>query len=390
MEETGRGGPPDRPPINQQQKLLPPMKTPQILRPPRKQRRHFPLIASPPPPLPFSLPPPLPAQPSPLPPANSAALWFHASGGGGGGGEVKDLIASLKKENEAEEQETGSIKLANTHACREAANLPPVASTDAKRKPKASKHSKSAPQLPGTNAGAVHDDSTAGGGCRYDNSLGLLTKKFINLIHQAEDSTLDLNGAAYSLNVQKRRIYDITNVLEGVGLIEKTLKNRICWTGHDMSRPKELDIHVAQLKGHIEFLYNEECRIEELIRALYEYHLVIIIHFGDSSDEENCEATNPHRNPTPMDVHVDNSKDGGTTPLPTKENSGTSPDGAGQVNQKESSGSMSSRDSVTHLVKIVPPEGDESTDYWFTTDSGANMMDMWRIECILQTSLLCI
>lgn len=29
--------------------------------------------------------------------------------------------------------------------------------------------------------------------------------------------------------MQKRRIYDITNVLEGIGLIEKKLKNRIQW-----------------------------------------------------------------------------------------------------------------------------------------------------------------
>jgi len=29
--------------------------------------------------------------------------------------------------------------------------------------------------------------------------------------------------------VQKRRIYDITNVLEGVGLIEKKSKNNILW-----------------------------------------------------------------------------------------------------------------------------------------------------------------
>lgn len=32
-----------------------------------------------------------------------------------------------------------------------------------------------------------------------------------------------------SQQVQKRRIYDITNVLEGIGLIEKNLKNRIQW-----------------------------------------------------------------------------------------------------------------------------------------------------------------
>ena len=34
-----------------------------------------------------------------------------------------------------------------------------------------------------------------------------------------------------TLQVQKRRIYDITNVLEGIGLIEKKLKNNIQWKG---------------------------------------------------------------------------------------------------------------------------------------------------------------
>lgn len=40
-----------------------------------------------------------------------------------------------------------------------------------------------------------------------------------------------MNDAAVQLGVQKRRIYDITNVLEGVGLIEKRSKNVIAWSG---------------------------------------------------------------------------------------------------------------------------------------------------------------
>ncbi|KAF0687828.1 Aste57867_20480 [Aphanomyces stellatus] len=68
-------------------------------------------------------------------------------------------------------------------------------------------------------------------GTRYDSSLGLLTKKFVSLIQNAADGNLDLNQAAASLGVQKRRIYDITNVLEGIGLIEKTSKNNIHWKG---------------------------------------------------------------------------------------------------------------------------------------------------------------
>ena len=40
---------------------------------------------------------------------------------------------------------------------------------------------------------------------------------------------LNLNDAANMLGVQKRRLYDITNVLEGISLIEKTGKNSIRW-----------------------------------------------------------------------------------------------------------------------------------------------------------------
>lgn len=64
---------------------------------------------------------------------------------------------------------------------------------------------------------------------RYDSSLGLLTKKFLTLLKGAQKGILDLNDAVGILGVQKRRIYDITNVLEGIGLIEKKSKNHVHW-----------------------------------------------------------------------------------------------------------------------------------------------------------------
>lgn len=67
---------------------------------------------------------------------------------------------------------------------------------------------------------------------RFEKSLGLLTTRFVNLLQEADDGVLDLKVAADTLNVrQKRRIYDITNVLEGIGLIEKRNKNCIKWKG---------------------------------------------------------------------------------------------------------------------------------------------------------------
>ena len=51
----------------------------------------------------------------------------------------------------------------------------------------------------------------------------------MQLLQEAPEGVLDLNIAATKLGVQKRRIYDITNVLEGIGLIEKKSKNNIQW-----------------------------------------------------------------------------------------------------------------------------------------------------------------
>ncbi|XP_051282498.1 transcription factor E2F1 [Dicentrarchus labrax] len=87
---------------------------------------------------------------------------------------------------------------------------------------------------------------------RYDTSLNLTTKRFLNLLSQSTDGVVDLNWASQVLDVQKRRIYDITNVLEGIQLISKKSKNNIQWLGNRVdaalvSRHKELQREVCDL-----------------------------------------------------------------------------------------------------------------------------------------------
>lgn len=81
----------------------------------------------------------------------------------------------------------------------------------------------------GLAAGSSSTQATPQQICRYDNSLGLLTRRFVQLLRDSPDGIVDLNGAATQLEVQKRRIYDITNVLEGIGVIEKKGKNNVRW-----------------------------------------------------------------------------------------------------------------------------------------------------------------
>ncbi|XP_017265298.1 transcription factor E2F3 [Kryptolebias marmoratus] len=101
---------------------------------------------------------------------------------------------------------------------------------------------------------------------RYDTSLGLLTKKFVDLLAQSSDGVLDLNLAAETLQVQKRRLYDITNVLEGIHLIKKKSKNNIQWMGCSLS---EVDGALSQrqsLTAEVSALGEEEQRLEQLIQ----------------------------------------------------------------------------------------------------------------------------
>ncbi|GMR58290.1 hypothetical protein PMAYCL1PPCAC_28485 [Pristionchus mayeri] len=103
-------------------------------------------------------------------------------------------------------------------------------------------------------------------GTRADKSLGLLTKKFLKLLQSAPGGIVDLNTAAETLNVkQKRRIYDITNVLEGVGLIEKKSKNVIQWKGGELNRgrggeirPEEEEYHQKLKEDLIDLEKNEK------------------------------------------------------------------------------------------------------------------------------------
>ncbi|XP_002733979.2 transcription factor E2F3-like, partial [Saccoglossus kowalevskii] len=107
---------------------------------------------------------------------------------------------------------------------------------------------------------------------RYDTSLGLLTKKFVGLLRSAPEGVLDLNYAAEVLEVQKRRIYDITNVLEGINLIAKKAKNNIEWKGSSNSiasngQEGSVCASSVDLNAEIFDLEAKENRLDELIKS---------------------------------------------------------------------------------------------------------------------------
>uniref|UniRef100_A0A8V0ZU59 E2F transcription factor 4 n=1 Tax=Gallus gallus TaxID=9031 RepID=A0A8V0ZU59_CHICK len=125
------------------------------------------------------------------------------------------------------------------------------------------------PQPPGAGGGGGGGGGGGSGGAgapsRHEKSLGLLTTKFVSLLQEAKDGVLDLKLAADTLAVrQKRRIYDITNVLEGIGLIEKKSKNSIQWKGVGPGcNTREIAHKLIELKADIEDLEQQEQELEK-------------------------------------------------------------------------------------------------------------------------------
>ncbi|KAM7125134.1 transcription factor E2F1 isoform 2-T2 [Molossus nigricans] len=94
---------------------------------------------------------------------------------------------------------------------------------------------------------------------RYETSLNLTTKRFLELLSRSADGVVDLNWAAEVLKVQKRRIYDITNVLEGIQLIAKKSKNHIQWLGNHAT---------VGISGQLEGLTQDLQQLQENERQL--------------------------------------------------------------------------------------------------------------------------
>ncbi|XP_065488929.1 transcription factor E2F6 isoform X2 [Caloenas nicobarica] len=99
---------------------------------------------------------------------------------------------------------------------------------------------------------------------RFDASLVYLTQKFMDLVKTAPDGVLDLNEVATTLGVRKRRVYDITNVLDGIHLIQKISKNLIQGSNIDQVVGKAPE--QQNLKDELSDLSAMEEALDELIK----------------------------------------------------------------------------------------------------------------------------
>uniref|UniRef100_A0A8D2Q037 Transcription factor E2F7 n=1 Tax=Zosterops lateralis melanops TaxID=1220523 RepID=A0A8D2Q037_ZOSLA len=88
---------------------------------------------------------------------------------------------------------------------------------------------------------------------RKQKSLGLLCQKFLarypNYPLSTEKTTISLDEVASILGVERRRIYDIVNVLESLHLVSRVAKNQYCWHGrHNLSQTLKMLQEAGELQ----------------------------------------------------------------------------------------------------------------------------------------------
>ncbi|KAH7438025.1 hypothetical protein KP509_05G101500 [Ceratopteris richardii] len=264
--------------------------------------------------------------------------------------------------------------------------------------------------------------------------------------HHFADSSLPINtNSRFSFSdcyehlvdqsqVQKRRIYDITNVLEGIGLIEKKFKNKVCWKGADPASAVEM-CKANFLQTELKRMYTEEGLMDNRIREARET-LRIICEDPQSKrslyvTEDDIKSLPCFQNETliaikaphgtilevpdsaealespqkryqiilqsasgPIDVYLvsrfeerlqgkDETETSQSNHECTKADTKVLPDQAFEAHNSlsGSSNGVSMQDFGAGIMRILPSDSNEDADYWLLSDEGVSVTDMWRGDC---------
>ncbi|CAI0398442.1 unnamed protein product [Linum tenue] len=316
----------------------------------------------------------------------------------------------LKQSGDTAAHETESSEWNITSAYTEVANTPirtPLSGKGGKA-PKASKGSrstKSAQQNANANIGSPGNNLTPTGPCRYDSSLGLLTKKFINLFKHAEDGILDLNKAAdtleaevENLTIEERNFDERIRFFHCLKTSAREMQERLTALSEDGNNQRFLFVTEDDIKTLPCFQNETLIAIkaphgttlevpdpdEAVDHAQRRYRIVVRSTMGPvdvylvSKFEEKFEEIQGVEPPAPSLPSTSGVNDNPTTSTVVKEESREGKEIAGTEQGQDVL--YSEQDLFSGIMKIVPSDADSDADYWLLSDAGVSITDIWRTD----------
>jgi len=137
---------------------------------------------------------------------------------------------------------------------------------------------------------------------RNGNSLKKICTKILRLYHSKEDLEIFLNEFSVNLNIERRRIYDIVNILEALDIVVKKSKNVYIWKRaeqlklfHFESRPmtskKKMLTYLALKVLKLFYTTNSVLSFAEIMKICEEHYLRVQpslpFHPGDEFENKN-------------------------------------------------------------------------------------------------------
>ncbi|KAM8832279.1 transcription factor E2F6 [Spinachia spinachia] len=168
---------------------------------------------------------------------------------------------------------------------------PVIAEPPQQREPETLRPSVSLSEFPNAAGRSTPAAATAGGNVlekkipskRIDVSLWMLTQRFLELLLASPDGSVDLRHVTAVLQTRRRRVYDITNVLEGISLIKKKSANKFKWIG-SCQISSFLRTHQQKFQRELDNMKLVEETLDSLIKTCAQQL------FDMTDDEQNAEA----------------------------------------------------------------------------------------------------
>ena len=229
-------------------------------------------------------------------------------------------------------------------------------------------------------------------------SLGEMTRDFVRCLDRScggagdgRDEYLNLNVAADLMGVTKRRLYDVVNVMEGVGVVDRPKKSLVAWSGEDARTALTNALSDTAEEDDPEEEEDQEMRImAERLRSLDEQERLLDEHI-EMVERLNSEVFDRCRGGLYMsyreiqvamcaDMISHQGEDGGVTCIPVHMPEGctlyeSNPDkDGGEGREIESKGEGKSEGKRGHSLRFQKRVGtDYPMEFWFPSEDGCTI-----------------